>query len=194
LTAHMNEMTPLVLTGALRRVGSLFALAGQVEARYAKAKAHVDKLTQSILAKAFRSELIPQDPNDLPAPRPGTSFVYVLECADGSHYIGHTDDIERRWCDHAAGRGSEWCRRHPPVKLVHWEQFDSREAAVRREKDLKTGFGRKWLKREIAAGRTRQAGEPASVLLERLRAERENLNKTSHQRILLARSTAARTN
>ena len=38
-----------------------------LEARYRIAKAHVDKLTQSILAKAFRGELVPQDPNDEPA-------------------------------------------------------------------------------------------------------------------------------
>ena len=30
-------------------------------------QAHVDKLTQSLLAKAFRGELVPQDPNDEPA-------------------------------------------------------------------------------------------------------------------------------
>lgn len=51
----------------VRRVESLFALADQIEARYIKAKAYVDKLTQSILAKAFRGELVPQDPNDEPA-------------------------------------------------------------------------------------------------------------------------------
>ena len=51
----------------VRRVEALFALADQIGARYKKAKAHVDKLTQSILAKAFRGELVPQDPNDLPA-------------------------------------------------------------------------------------------------------------------------------
>jgi type I restriction enzyme S subunit len=51
----------------VRRVEELFALADQIEARYAKGKAHVDKLTQSILAKAFRGELVPQDPNDEPA-------------------------------------------------------------------------------------------------------------------------------
>jgi len=51
----------------VRRVEALFALADQLEARCAKAKAHVEKLTQSILTKAFRGELVPQDPNDEPA-------------------------------------------------------------------------------------------------------------------------------
>ena len=51
----------------VRRVEALFALADQIEARYAKAKAYVEKLTQSTLAKAFRGELVPQDPNDEPA-------------------------------------------------------------------------------------------------------------------------------
>ena len=51
----------------VRRVEELSALADQIEARYTKARAHVEKLTQSILAKAFRGELVPQDPNDEPA-------------------------------------------------------------------------------------------------------------------------------
>lgn len=51
----------------VRRVESFFTLADQLEARYRTAKTHVDKLTQSILAKAFRGELVPQDPNDEPA-------------------------------------------------------------------------------------------------------------------------------
>ena len=51
----------------VRRVEGLFKLADQLEARYTTAQAQVDKLTQSILAKAFRGELVPQDPNDEPA-------------------------------------------------------------------------------------------------------------------------------
>lgn len=51
----------------VRRVEALFKFADQIEKRYQTAKAHVDKLTQSILAKAFRGELVPQDPNDEPA-------------------------------------------------------------------------------------------------------------------------------
>jgi type I restriction enzyme S subunit len=51
----------------VRRVESLFQKCDQIEARYQKAKAYTDKLTQAILAKAFRGELVPQDPNDEPA-------------------------------------------------------------------------------------------------------------------------------
>ncbi len=49
------------------RVGALFALADRIESHYTKAKAHVKNLTPSILVKAFRGELVPQDPNDEPA-------------------------------------------------------------------------------------------------------------------------------
>jgi type I restriction enzyme S subunit len=45
----------------VRRVNSLFALADNLDARHQKAKVHVDKLTQSVLAKAFRGELVPTE-------------------------------------------------------------------------------------------------------------------------------------
>lgn len=45
----------------VRRVEQLFAVADQIEARLAKAQAQVDRLTQSILAKAFRGELVPTE-------------------------------------------------------------------------------------------------------------------------------------
>jgi type I restriction enzyme S subunit len=51
----------------VRRVEELFAFADRIEVRYQKAKTLVDKLTQSILAKAFRGDLVPQNPNDEPA-------------------------------------------------------------------------------------------------------------------------------
>ena len=51
----------------VRRVEQLFSLADKIEARYTKAKGQLDKLPQSLLAKAFRGELIPQDSTDEPA-------------------------------------------------------------------------------------------------------------------------------
>jgi type I restriction enzyme S subunit len=51
----------------VRRVESLFALADAIEDRTAAARAQVDRLTPALLNKAFRGELVPQDPNDEPA-------------------------------------------------------------------------------------------------------------------------------
>lgn len=54
-------------TEVIRRVEQLFTFADQLEAKVKTAQARIDQLTQSILAKAFRGELVPQDPNDEPA-------------------------------------------------------------------------------------------------------------------------------
>ena len=51
----------------VRRVEKLFKLADSLEAKYAKAMERVQKIEQSVLAKAFRGELAPQGPNDEPA-------------------------------------------------------------------------------------------------------------------------------
>jgi type I restriction enzyme S subunit len=50
-----------------RRVDDLFALADSMHRRYVDIVARAEKLTPSVLAKAFRGELVPQDPNDEPA-------------------------------------------------------------------------------------------------------------------------------
>ena len=96
---------------------------------------------------------------DLPAPRPGTYFVYVILCDDESMYIGQTQDVVKRWEEHFSGNGAEHTKMHKPQRIIHYEEFNSRKDAVEKEKYLKTGFGRKWLKREFKAGRTRQAGK-----------------------------------
>ena len=51
----------------VRRVEKLFAFADRLEARWKTAQALTAQLTPSLLAKAFRGELVPQDPDDEPA-------------------------------------------------------------------------------------------------------------------------------
>lgn len=51
----------------VKRIEKLFLIADKIETKYKKAKSNIDKITQSVLAKAFRGELVPQDPNDEPA-------------------------------------------------------------------------------------------------------------------------------
>lgn len=51
----------------VRRTDALTVFADRIEARYAAARAQAQRLTPLLLAKAFRGELVPQDPNDEPA-------------------------------------------------------------------------------------------------------------------------------
>jgi len=94
----------------------------------------------------------------LPAPPPGQFCVYVIECEDGSLYIGQTGDLLKRWHEHVAGSASDYTRRHCPKRIVHYEPVASREMALEKEHEWKTGFGRKRIKRLIATGGARQAG------------------------------------
>lgn len=51
----------------VRRVGELFELVGSLERRLSLAQSRIERAVPAILAKAFRGELVPQDPNDEPA-------------------------------------------------------------------------------------------------------------------------------
>jgi predicted GIY-YIG superfamily endonuclease len=68
---------------------------------------------------------------------PNSFFVYILKCADGSFYIGHSSDVEERVKVHKDGRGALWtaCRR--PVELVYQESHSTEELAIHRERQLK---------------------------------------------------------
>src|SRR3989344_1395278 len=113
------------------------------------------------------------DYRDLPAPR--RYFVYVILCDDNSIYIGQTNNLQKRWEEHRDGRSS-WTAKHKPVRVIHHEEFEAREEAVKREKWLKTGFGRKWIRRELKASRlkiwnesaARQAGKKNTKTMEKI--------------------------
>ena len=63
--------------------------------------------------------------------------VYILRCSDNSLYTGHTNDLPLRIAKHDDGRACAYTVSRRPVRLVHSEEFRSREAAAKRERQLK---------------------------------------------------------
>ena len=62
--------------------------------------------------------------------------MYILECADGSTYVGSTIDLERRIAQHGAGEGSRYTRSRRPVRLVYAEEYVRADDAFAREKQV----------------------------------------------------------
>ena len=63
--------------------------------------------------------------------------MYILRCADGSFYVGHTDDLETRMAQHEAGRCDGHTKDRRPVRLVYTCELMTREEARERELQLK---------------------------------------------------------
>ena len=66
-----------------------------------------------------------------------TWYVYILQCADGSYYVGHTVDLRRRVHAHNGGGGSTYTFKRRPVSLAYSEIVATEAAAVARERQLK---------------------------------------------------------
>ena len=60
-------------------------------------------------------------------------YLYLIECRNGAFYAGITNDLERRYAQHAAGRGARYTRANPPVRLLGARAYPDRSAAARAE-------------------------------------------------------------
>jgi len=69
------------------------------------------------------------------------AWVYILECADGSFYVGSTVDLERRVSQHDRGEGAAYTRHRRPVRLVWAADFERVDEAFAFEKRVQ-GWGR----------------------------------------------------
>ena len=69
-------------------------------------------------------------------------WVYILRCADGSYYTGHTDNLEQRIAQHHSGEFGGYTATRKPVTLVFIQECATREEALRAEQQLK-GWSRK---------------------------------------------------
>ena len=69
-----------------------------------------------------------------------TFFVYILKCTDSqgkiTYYTGSTDNLQKRISMHAEGRGAKYTK-GKRLELVHFERFETRSEAIKRELEIK---------------------------------------------------------
>jgi len=64
-------------------------------------------------------------------------WTYILLCADGSYYSGHTDNLDNRIADHQAGRRAGYNRTRRPIGLIWSQDFAARHEALAAERQIK---------------------------------------------------------
>lgn len=80
-------------------------------------------------------------------------FTYVLLCENSktgkkNFYIGWTENLEERLEDHRS-KSTPTTKQFDKIALVYYEASLSKTDAISRERQLKTGFGRGYIKRRI---------------------------------------------
>ena len=65
------------------------------------------------------------------------NYTYILICKDDSLYTGWTNDLKKRITSHNAGKGAKYTKARRPVELVYYEEFQTREEAMKREYAIK---------------------------------------------------------
>jgi putative endonuclease len=64
------------------------------------------------------------------------AWVYILECSDGTFYVGSTVNLEARLWQHESGVGANYTRMRRPVRLVFSEEFERIDEAFALEKQI----------------------------------------------------------
>ena len=78
-------------------------------------------------------------------------YTYVLSCRKGNKkelYVGSTSNLKQRFNDHLS-KSVGTTKKYTDIFLVYYEACNNKTDAIRREKQLKTGFGRGYIKRRL---------------------------------------------
>lgn len=77
------------------------------------------------------------------------AYVYVLQSKkDGHWYTGCTDDLRKRFEQHRDGRTSS-TKGRGPFELIYYEAARDKDDAFDRERYLKTGMGKRYLRNRL---------------------------------------------
>ncbi len=74
--------------------------------------------------------------------------VYILKSINFNYktYVGFTSNIANRLISHNHSNNSGWTKRYQPWVIIYTEQFETKKEAMIREKYLKSGAGRRFIK------------------------------------------------
>ena len=73
--------------------------------------------------------------------------VYIIKSKEGYKYTGMTEDMKERMIKHNTGNYSFWTKRGTEWRIIYIEEFETKKEALHREKWLKTGVGRDYIKK-----------------------------------------------
>jgi putative endonuclease len=77
-------------------------------------------------------------------------IVYILYSPlSGKTYVGYTANLDRRMLEHNVTETQGYTLRYRPWELIHSEIFQTKKEAMEREKFLKTGRGREFIKKVV---------------------------------------------
>ncbi|KKS26023.1 MAG: Excinuclease ABC C subunit domain protein [Parcubacteria group bacterium GW2011_GWC2_42_6] len=65
-------------------------------------------------------------------------YVYLIQCEDESIYTGITNNLERRFKEHADKIGGHYTRAHKVKKILYSEKYPTRSDALKREAQIKS--------------------------------------------------------
>lgn len=65
------------------------------------------------------------------------NYTYIVKCADGTLYTGWTNNLEKRMKAHNSGKGAKYTKTRRPVKLVYYEEHETKNEAMSREYAIK---------------------------------------------------------
>lgn len=82
-------------------------------------------------------EALPEICYDNPTEVLSMNYTYIVTCSDGSLYTGWTNDLTRRLKAHNEGKGAKYTKSRRPVVLAYYEEFSTKEEAMRREWEIK---------------------------------------------------------
>ena len=107
-------------------------------------------------------------------------YAYIVECSDGSFYVGSTWDLERRMFEHNEGLGAAYTRRRRPVVLVWAGEFDRIDEAFAMEKRIQGWSRAKRL--ALIEDRTHELGPLASRSWAAVNARRRSATSSDGSR------------